>query len=202
MKPVFTSYQKFVVALLAFLQFTIILDFMIISPLGALLLQELHVSTRQFGLVVSAYAFSAGASGLLAAGFADKFDRKRLLLFFYAGFLLGTLLCGLATSYHFLLIARIVTGVFGGVIGSISMAIIADLFPLEMRGRVMGTIQTSFAASQVMGLPLGVFLSNHWGWHAPFIMIIGIGAPVGLIIAARLQPIVEHLKVPSTRNPV
>ena len=202
MPSVFTRYQKFVVAVLAFLQFTIILDFMIISPLGALLLKELHVTTRQFGLVVSAYAFSAGVSSLLAAGFADKFDRKRMLLFFYAGFLLGTLLCGLATSYAFLLGARIVTGVFGGVVGSISMAIIADLFPLEMRGRVMGTIQTSFAASQVMGLPLGIFLSNHWGWHAPFIMILVVGAPVGLIIAARLQPIVEHLKVPSTRNPV
>ena len=151
---------------------------------------------------MSAYAFSAGASGLLAAGFADKFDRKRLLLFFYAGFLLGTLLCGVADTYPFLLGARIVTGVFGGVIGSISMAIIADLFPLEVRGRVMGTIQTSFAASQVMGLPLGVFLSNHWGWHAPFIMILVVGAPVGLLIAARLQPIVEHLKVPSTRDPV
>ena len=202
MPPVFTRYQKVVVAVLAFLQFTIILDFMIISPLGALLLQELHITTRQFGLVVSAYAFAAGVSGLLAAGFADRFDRKRLLLFFYAGFLLGTLLCGLATSYAFLLGARIVTGIFGGVIGSVAMAIIADLFPLEVRGRVMGTIQTSFAASQVMGLPLGVFLSNHWGWHAPFIMILVIGAPVGLIIAARLQPIVEHLKVPSTRNPV
>ena len=139
MPSVFTRYQKFVVAVLAFLQFTIILDFMIISPLGALLLRDLHITTRQFGLVVSAYAFSAGASGLLAAGFADKFDRKRLLLFFYAGFLLGTLLCGVARSYAFLLGARIVTGVFGGVIGSIIMAIIADLFPLEVRGRVMGT---------------------------------------------------------------
>src|SRR3954453_3197495 len=157
---VFTRYQKFVVAVLAFLQFTIVLDFMIISPLGALLLPALHITTRQFGLVVSVYAFRAGASGLLAAGFADKFDRKRLLLFFYAGFLLGTLLCGVADTYSFLLGARIVTGIFGGVIGSICMAITADLFPLEMRGRVMGTVQTAFAASQVMGLPLGVFLSN------------------------------------------
>ena len=202
MPSAFTRYQKFVVAVLAFLQFTIILDFMIISPLGALLLRDLNITTRQFGLVVSAYAFSAGASGLLAAGFADKFDRKRLLLFFYAGFMLGTLLCGVAGSYAFLLGARIVTGVFGGVVGSVSMAIIADLFPLALRGRVMGTIQTSFAASQVMGLPLGVFLSNHWGWHAPFIMILAVGVPVGLLIAARMQPIVEHLKTPSGRDPV
>ena len=202
MPSVFTRYQKFVVAVLAFLQFTIILDFMIISPLGALLLPTCTSRRGSSGWSVSVYAFSAGASGLLAAGFADKFDRKRLLLFFYAGFLLGTLLCGIAPSYAFLLGARIVTGVFGGVIGSIIMAIIADLFPLQVRGRVMGTIQTAFAASQVMGLPLGVFLSNRWGWHAPFIMILVVGAPVGLLIAARLRPIVEHLKVPSTRNPV
>jgi predicted MFS family arabinose efflux permease len=202
MPPVFTRYQKFVVAVLAFLQFTIILDFMIISPLGALLLRDLHITTRQFGLVVSAYAFSAGTSGLLAAGFADKFDRKRLLLFFYGGFLLGTLLCGVADTYAFLLGARIVTGVFGGVIGSISMAIVADLFPMEVRGRVMGTIQTAFSASQVLGLPLGIVLSDRWGWHAPFIMILAVSAPIGLLIAARLRPIAEHLKVPSTRRPL
>jgi predicted MFS family arabinose efflux permease len=204
MPSVFTRYQKFVIAVLAFLQFTIILDFMIIGPLGALLLRDMHITTRQFGLVVSAYAFSAGASGLLAAGFADEFDRKKLLLFFYCGFLLGTLLCGLAGSYGFLLGARIVTGVFGGVIGSISMAIIADLFPLQVRGRVMGTVQTAFAASQVMGIPLGVFLSNRWGWHAPFIMIFVVSAAVGVVIAMRMQPIVEHLKVAPShdgRNP-
>ena len=141
----FTPYQKFVVAVLAFLQFSVILDFMILSPLGAMLLPALHVTTAQFGLLVSAYAFSAGVSGLLTAGFADKLDRKRLLLFFYAGFILGTVLCGLATSYHLLLAARIVTGIFGGVIGSITLAIAADLFPLEMRGRVMGVVQSAFA---------------------------------------------------------
>src|SRR3712207_4317907 len=96
--PVFTRYQVFMIALLAILQFTVILDFMVLSPLGALLMPDLHISTAQFGLVVSAYAFSAGLSGLLAAGFADKFDRKRLLLFFYTGFVVGTLLCGLAPT--------------------------------------------------------------------------------------------------------
>jgi len=101
----FTRYQTLVVAILAFLQFTIILDFMILSPLGAMLLSDLNISTKQFGFVVSSYAFSAGASGLLAAGFADRFDRKRLLIFFYSGFLLGTLLCGLAPTYHLLVAA-------------------------------------------------------------------------------------------------
>lgn len=122
----FTSYQKFVIAMLAFLQFTIILDFMIISPLGAVLMPALNITPSQFGLVVSAYAFAAGASGLLAAGFADRFDRKKMLLFFYFGFLVGTLVCGLAPDYPLLLAARIFTGIFGGVIGSIVMAISAD----------------------------------------------------------------------------
>jgi predicted MFS family arabinose efflux permease len=124
---------------------------------------QLGISARQFGLVVSAYAFSAGMAGLLAAGFADKFDRKRLLLTFYGGFLAGTFLCGIAPNYPFLLGARVVTGLFGGVIGSVSFAIVADLFPLQVRGRVMGTIQSAFAASQVMGIPIGLFLASHFG---------------------------------------
>ena len=198
----FTGYQKFVVAVLAFLQFTIVLDFMILSPLGAILLQELSIGTRQFGLVVSAYAFSAGVAGILAAGFADRFDRKRLLMFFYAGFLVGTLLCGLAPNYHLLLAARIFTGLFGGVIGSISFAIIADLFPLHMRGRVMGTVQSSFAASQVMGIPVGLFLANHFGWHSPFLMIAGLGTCVGVLLALKLKPLVGHLEVATHRHPL
>ena len=91
--------------MLAFLQFTIVLDFMMFAPLGALVMPALKITPSQFGLVVSAYAFSAGLSGLLTAGFADRFDRKKLLLFFYSGFLAGTLLCGLASSYHLLLVA-------------------------------------------------------------------------------------------------
>src|SRR5580704_11258644 len=97
----FTRYQKFVVGMLAFLQFTIILDFMILSPLGAMLMPALKIGPSEFGLVVSVYAFSAGLAGILAAGFADRFDRKKFLLFFYGGFLLGTLLCALSTSYYF-----------------------------------------------------------------------------------------------------
>ena len=149
----FSGYQKLVVGMLAFLQFALILDFMLMAPLGALIMPALEVSPAQFGTVVSAYAFAAGASGLLAAGFADKFDRKKLLLFFYAGFVAGTLWCGLAQSFESLLLARVVTGMFGGVIGSVILAIATDLFPPQMRGRVMGFIQTAFAASQVRAGP-------------------------------------------------
>ena len=198
----FTGYQKFVVAVLAFLQFTIILDFMIISPLGAMLMPALNITPSQFGVVVSAYAFSAGIAGFLAAGFADRYDRKKLLLFFYCGFILGTLCCGLAPTFPLLLASRMVTGVFGGVVASVVFAIITDLFPIQMRGRVMGFIQTAFAASQILGLPAGLFLSNLWGWHAPFLMIVGIGALAGIVIWKNLKPIDAHLKLHVDHSPL
>jgi len=157
----FTRYQSLLVALLAFVQFTVILDFTIMSPLGAIIMPALDITAGQFGVAVSAYAFSAGISGILSAGFADRFDRKRLLLFFYVGFTLGTALCALAPNYHVLLLGRIVTGLFGGVIGAVVLAITTDLFSLQQRGRVMGFVQTAFAASQVLGIPAGLFLSNY-----------------------------------------
>ncbi len=203
-KETFTRYQVFVVALLAFLQFTVVLDFMILAPLGAVLMGELSITPAQFGAVVSAYAFSAGASGLLAAGFADRFDRRRFLLFFYVGFVAGTFFCGIAPTYSLLLVARIVTGVFGGVIGSISFAIVADLFPLSMRGRVAGLVQASFAGAQVLGLPIGLYLATRWGWHAPFMMIVGVATAAGIAIVVVLKPITGHLEAAKAtgRNPV
>jgi predicted MFS family arabinose efflux permease len=197
----FTKYQIFIIAILAILQFTLILDFMVLSPLGAILMKELSLKPNEFGLVVSAYAFSAGASGLLAAGFADRFDRKKILLFFYVGFIFGTTLCAIASSYEFLLMARIVTGIFGGVIGSISFAIISDLFKLELRGRVMGFVQMAFSASQILGLPIGLYLANAFGWHSPFWMIVGFSIIVGIAIVIYMQPVTEHLKVQNDRNP-
>jgi predicted MFS family arabinose efflux permease len=197
-----SSYQKWVVALLAFLQFTVILDFMIISPLGAILMPTLKITPAQFGLVVSSYAFSAGAAGLLTAGFADLFDRKKLLLFFYCGFILGTLLCGVAHSYRFLLFARMITGVFAGVIGSIVFAIITDLFAYQVRGRVMGVVQTAFAASSVVGLPLGLYLSNRWGWNAPFLLIVAVSVLVGAVTVRYLRPINAHLRLQPDRSPL
>jgi predicted MFS family arabinose efflux permease len=197
----FSPYQKWVVGLLAFLQFAVILDFMLMSPLGAVIMPELQISPRQFGLAVSAYAFSAALSGLLTAGFADRFDRKRLLLFFYSGFILGTLWCGLAGSFETLLMARIVTGIFGGVIGSVILAIATDLFAVEMRGRVMGFIQTAFAASQVLGIPAGLYLSNHWSWHVPFLAMAALGLAGGLVISWKMQPVDAHLTLRQEHSP-
>ncbi len=196
----FSTYEKFVIAVLALLQFTVVLDFMVLSPRGAILMPGLGISTSQFGLVVSAYAFSAGASGLCAAGFADKFDRKKMLLFFYTGFVCGTLYCGMVSSYLPQLCARVVTGIFGGVIGSISFAIIADTFAMQVRGRVMGVVQMAFAASQVLGIPVGLYLATHLNWHAPFLMIAACAILIGVIIALKLKPITGHLKEKNDKN--
>ena len=196
----FSGYQKVVVGMLAFLQFAVILDFMLISPLGAVIMPSLSVTPAQFGTVVSAYAFAAGISGLLTAGFADRFDRKKLLLFFYIGFVAGTAWCGAAQSFESLLLARIVTGLFGGVIGSVVLAIATDLFPPQMRGRVMGFIQTAFAASQILGIPIGIYLSARWNWHVPFLALAALGVVGGVLIAWRMKPVTEHLKVPQVHS--
>ncbi|WEK18549.1 MAG: MFS transporter [Candidatus Pedobacter colombiensis] len=197
----FSSYQILVIALLALLQFTIVLDFMVLAPLGDFLMKSLSMTPKGFGLVVSSYAFSAGASGILAAGFADKFDRKKLLLFFYTGFIVGTLCCALSTSYEMLLGARIITGLFGGVIGAISMTIITDIFAVHQRGRVMGVVQMGFAASQVLGIPIGLYLANIWGWHSSFLMIVILSIMIGITILFTVKPIDKHLALQSDKNP-
>ncbi|MFQ6600203.1 MFS transporter [Flavobacterium sp. C3NV] len=199
--PTFTFNQKIIIAILALLQFTVILDFMVISPLGDILMKTLDMTTANFGFAVSAYAFSAGISGLLAAGFADKFDRKKLLIFFYTGFIIGTVFCALSTSYMMLLMARIVTGLFGGVIGSVSLAIVTDLFVIHQRGRVMGFIQMAFATSQILGIPVGLYFANNWGWHSAFIMIAVLGVLILIAIITQMQPIVKHLEVQSDKSP-
>jgi predicted MFS family arabinose efflux permease len=185
----FSKYERFVIVILALTVFTVVLDFMVLAPLGAQLLR-----------IVSVYAFSAGASGLLAAGFADRYDRKKLLLFFYSGFIVGTLLCGLANTYNLLLFARIFTGIFGGVISSISFAIITDIFIVEKRGRVMGFVQMSFGVSQVLGIPIGLYLAHQFDWHAPFIAIVILSVIIFLVILKWLKPVDAHLKVQSDKN--
>jgi predicted MFS family arabinose efflux permease len=196
----FTGYQKFIIVIVALLQFSVVLDFMILSPLGDFLMKSLEITPAGFGLVVSSYAFSAAVSGILAAGFADKFDRKKLLLFFYTGFIAGTFFCAMANSFWMLLAARIVTGLFGGVIGAISMAIITDLFSLNQRGRVMGIVQMGFAASQVLGIPLGLFFASHWGWHYSFLMIVVLAIIIGVLTLVKMKPVVQHLALQTDKK--
>ncbi len=197
----FTGPQWTIIVLLTLTQFTVVLDFMVLSPLGDRLLKALAMRPEQFGLAVSAYAFSAGASGLLAAGFADRFDRKQVLLFFYSGFGVGTLGCALAPTYELLVAARVFTGLFGGVISASSLAIVADLFLLGQRGQVTGYTQMGISGSQLLGVPLSLYLANGLGWHAPFWLLAGLSAGIAALLWHYLPPVTDHLRA-TTRVPV
>jgi multidrug resistance protein len=198
----FTNYQKIVLAVLALLQFTVILDFMIISPIGYILIEDLNITTRQFGLLVSSYIFSAAIAGIIFAGFIDKFDRKKVLLFFFAGFILATLLCAVSSSFITLLISRIIAGLFGGVIISTTMTIVSDLFEPNKRGRAMGTVQMAFAASQIGGVPLGLLIANNLSWHYTFFLIVILSILILFAILLKLKPVNQHLKTKSDKNPL
>jgi predicted MFS family arabinose efflux permease len=169
---------------LAGIQFTHILDFMIMMPLGPQFTALFGISNAQFGLLVSAYTLSAGFSGLMAATYIDRFSRKQLLLGMYTLFGLATLACALAPDYLWLMVARVAAGLFGGVLSALSQTIVADVIPFERRGRAMSVVMTSFSVSTVAGVPLGLFLAAHFNWHAPF---VGIAALVGLLALGAWQ---------------
>jgi len=172
-----TKKERIILFLLACLNFTHILDFMIMMPLGNYLIPFFKISAMQFSILVASYSISAFVSGLAIAIFIDRFDRKKSLIFAYAGFLIGSLACGFASTYGLLLAARILAGLFGGIIGGQVFSIIADLFTYERRGRAMGAVMSAFAAASILGVPISLYLTNlfHFNWHIPFIMIGSLG---------------------------
>ncbi len=167
--------------------FTNIVDFMIMMPLAPHLMKAWGISTAQFGLLVSSYAFAAAVSSVAMTAIADRFDRKRTILVVYAGLILATLACALAPSYSALLMARIVAGVFGGVQGSVAQAIIGDAIPDSRRGRATALVMLSFSFSAVLGVPLGIYAAAIWGWPAPFWVLTLLGLPI-LYLAQRSLP--------------
>lgn len=178
---------------LAAIQFTHILDFMIVMPLGPRLMEIFRITPAQFGLIVSTYTFSAGLFGLVAAWFLDRFDRKRALLWLYIGFGIGTLACALAPNYHFLLAARFLAGGFGGVTSAVILAVIGDAIPPQRRGQAMGTLFSSFSLASIAGVPAGLFLANHLGWHAPFYLLAALSAAITVMAARVLPTMRDHM---------
>ncbi|HEX6042782.1 MFS transporter [Longimicrobium sp.] len=190
---VFTAREWLLLLMLTAVQFCHILDFVIIMPLSPMLMRSLHVSPSKFGLLVSAYTFSAAVSGLVAAAYMDRFDRKRMLLFLLAGFGFGTLLCGLVESYWLLMAARIVAGAFGGVLAGVVFAIVGDQIRAERRGTAMGVVMGAFSAASVLGLPLGLWLAENYTWEMPFRFLAGVTAVVFVIGLLALPPMAAHL---------
>jgi predicted MFS family arabinose efflux permease len=190
--------QLWLLLTLAGIQFTHILDFMIMMPLGPQFRQIFNISDAQFGVLVSAYTFAAGASGLLAAFYVDRFGRKNLLLVLYTLFALATLACGLASSYEHLMAARIAAGAFGGVLSALVQTIVADVIPAEKRGWAMGLVMSSFSISTVAGVPLGLFLAAHFNWHVPFFALAAFSGLLVILAWQTLPPLRDHLKASRT----
>ncbi|MCS6968551.1 MAG: MFS transporter [Cytophagales bacterium] len=184
---------RLTVFLLATVNFTHIMDFMIIMPLGDILMRYFRIQPQQFSMIVSAYTLAAGIAGFLGAFIIDYFDRKKFLLLLYSGFLVGTLACGLAASYLQMLLARALTGAFGGVIGSLVMAIVSDLYPWEQRGRAMGLLSASFSVASVFGVPFGLFMADQLSWPAPFLFLSALGAALMAVLWNVLPPMKAHL---------
>lgn len=194
--------ERFVLIILTAIQFTNILDFVIMMPLGPQLMRIFSISPQEFGFVVSAYTLSAGVSGFLAAFFLDRFDRKKALLTLYAGFTVGTFLCSVAPTFAFLVGARIVAGLFGGILAATVLAIVSDMIPYERRGAAMGMIMMSFSLAQVAGVPIGLFIANNFGWNTTF-GFLAASAVLCWIAAARMLPSIQtHLQSPAGEHPV
>ncbi|QNA45356.1 MFS transporter [Lacibacter sediminis] len=186
--------ERLIIILLASINFTHILDFMIMMPLGNYLMPYFKLSPQQFTFLVGAYTLTAGISGFAAAFFVNRYDRKKVLLYGYTGFLLGTIACGIAPSYELLLAARVLAGLFGGLIGAQVLSIVADLIPYERRGAAMGAIMSAFAMASTFGVPFSLYLANIFSWHAPFLLVGILGIVIIPLVWKLVPPMSGHIQ--------
>lgn len=194
--------ERLLLFVLAAIQFTAIVDFVIILPLGPQYMRVFDIGPGQFGKIVSSYAISAGISGIAAGFFLDRFDRKRALLSLYFGFAVGTLFCALAPTYHLLVAARAVAGAFGGVVGGLILAIVGDVIPEERRGAAMGFVMSSFSVASICGLPLGLVLASTINWHVPFFVLAGLSLVVLLAAAWAMPSLTGHRARAREEHPI
>ena len=194
--------ERLLLLLLAAVQFTVTVDFLIIMPLGPQYMRLFHISPAQFGWMVSAYAISAGIFGLAASLFLDRMDRRTGLIGLNFGFTVGTLMCALAPTYHLLVLGRVVAGAFGGVVGALVLAIVGDVIPHERRGAAMGMVMSSFSAASILGVPLGLFLATHVNWHVPFFALAGLSGLLVLVTGWTMPSLTGHMTHGRDQHPV
>lgn len=191
--------ERRVLYTLAAVQFTHVMDFMIMMPLGAMLMPAFQIGPEQFSHLVAIYGLAAAVTGFLGGLVIDRMDRKRALTWLYAGFAVATLACALAPSYGWLLLARTAAGAFGGLASSVVGAIVGDVVPPERRGRGLGIVMSGFPLASVLGVPIGLILADRMGWHAPFFMLAALSTTVLFVAARSLPQVASHR---STEHPV
>jgi MFS transporter, DHA1 family, inner membrane transport protein len=193
--------ENFLLYTLAFVQLTHVLDFMVMMPMSPLFKEAFSITTPEFGKLVSSYNISAGIVSILSAFFVDRFDRKKVMLVAYSFFTIGTLACALAPNYHFLLLARIGTGMFGGVLSAVLMSVVGDVIPFERRAQAMGVVYMGFSVAAVIGVPAGSFAAVHTSWHVPFFVIAGMGIFVLAGIWRFVPNITAQIERAKSQNP-
>lgn len=187
--------EKLIITILFFVQFTHMMDFVVMMPLGPKLVRAFSLSPNQFSYVISSYAFAAAISGLISSFFVDNYDRKKVLLFFYSGFLFANIFCALSINYSMLVISRILAGGFGGVLAGLTFSIIGDVVPELRRGKATGIVMSAFGTASVVGIPLGLYLADHYDWHSPFWLISVLSLLVITITTIKMPPITGHIKL-------
>lgn len=198
----FSREEKFLMLILGAINFSHIVDFMVMMPLGPQLMRIFSISPHEFGLLVSSYTFTAAISSFFSSLFIDRYDRKSALLFFFLGFALATIACAISKNYGFLLFSRALCGMFGGVLSSLVLSILSDSINPERRATAMGLVMTSFSAASVLGIPLSLTLANNYDWHSPFMFLGVVSAFVSVLIALKLPSMKNHLKGPGqTHDP-
>lgn len=192
--------EKLYVFLLAAIQFTHIVDFVVLMPLGPMFMREFQITPIQFGTLVSSYNISAAITGILYGLFADRYGRKSILIFNFIGFILGTLMCSFASGYEQLVIARIIAGGFGGTLTAVVYAMVTDLIPFERRGRAMSAIASAFSVASVLGVPLGLLIAEHYSWRETFVFIV-ILSIIPLILSWMTFPkLSDHIEKTSPKE--
>jgi predicted MFS family arabinose efflux permease len=179
---------------LAAVNFTHIIDVMLIMPLGDIFLDLFDINAAQFSFLVSAYALGAFSSSILAIFKLDGFDRKKALLFVFTGFIIGTFLCAFASTYLMLLLLRLGTGFFGGVMGALVLSIVADIYPFQERGKAIGTLMAAFSAASALGVPVGLYFAFTYSWQMPFIALGILGFVILLIIYFTFPKMTGHFE--------
>lgn len=195
------KHERLLLYILAAAMFTHIMDFMIMMPLGPQLMRLFDISAREFSLLVASYTVTAGVSGFFAAFFIDRYDRKKSLVVMYTGFALGTLACAASPTFSILLVARSLTGAFGGVLGALILSIVSDAVPLERRAHGIGVVMASFGIASVFGVPFGLFLASKFSWHAPFLFLGGIALAIAVLIVTHVPAMTTHLSSKGHASP-
>ncbi|MBF5044639.1 MFS transporter [Aggregicoccus sp. 17bor-14] len=195
--------ERAVVFLIGAVQFVNILDFVMVTPLGPFFVKGLGVEASHIGLLAGSYTAAASVAGFVGSYFLDRFDRRRALGLAMAGLVACTAAGGLSTGLTFLVATRVLAGVFGGPATSLAYAIIADVIPVERRGRALGAVMGAFSVASVVGVPLALQAAQLGGWRLPFFSVAGLGLLVVLGAVLLLPPLRGHLaQGPRARVPL